>query len=536
MSDRSQTLIRAYAVLQGGGVKGAALAGAIAASQDRGIRFLGYGGASAGAIVAALFATGYTGDEIRGLLVNQAHPRNLLDEQKGTPSKLSILLGLYKELRRTFGPRFGLKTIARFWLKNRRAIAEVRGLNGVGLYSGKVFVATLEQLLQLSPVGEALAGRPITFGALKEQHAPKLKIVAANLSTGEATIFDADNTPEVEIVSAVRASMSFPFVFEPHIYKGHRLSDGGLASNLPVFLFKAEHARTGNPILGVDLSEPARDRQGNYDLLALLDDLASCALEASDRLFRDLITGVDVITVQFEKRISALNFDIVPSDIRAMYGWGENSANKFLNHYGRLRIALRSRDDKVRQLQALFGAPKIITPVLWAVRAGVEEKFFERKVKVSILLPLPIDGSTTWLKCYGIGYADGDREVEIESPSERRAIDECVNGNFPTIVDFESGEQLTGGGAEKQCAIYFPVASPDANVGDVDQSHVRAVLRIDTNTPLRATGWVVASESSQSTLADGPQKDYVPDLIHGDMANLGATWTAILYALGSFNQ
>ena len=46
--------MKRYAILAGGGVKGVALAGCLAASQEKGIRFEGYGGTSAGSIVALL--------------------------------------------------------------------------------------------------------------------------------------------------------------------------------------------------------------------------------------------------------------------------------------------------------------------------------------------------------------------------------------------------------------------------------------------------------------------------------------------------
>jgi predicted acylesterase/phospholipase RssA len=53
---------------------------------------------------------------------------------------------------------------------------------------------------------------------------------------------------DAPVVAAVRASASYPFVFEP--VKTHDkclLSDGGLASNLPAFLFAKEHRATGFP-------------------------------------------------------------------------------------------------------------------------------------------------------------------------------------------------------------------------------------------------------------------------------------------------
>jgi predicted acylesterase/phospholipase RssA len=63
--------MRAFAILDGGGVKGAALAGALKAAQDRGIEFAGYGGTSAGSIVALLACAGYTGAELQAKFVDE---------------------------------------------------------------------------------------------------------------------------------------------------------------------------------------------------------------------------------------------------------------------------------------------------------------------------------------------------------------------------------------------------------------------------------------------------------------------------------
>jgi NTE family protein len=63
--------MKAYAILDGGGVKGAALAGALSAAAENGIEFEGYGGTSAGAIVALLASVGFTPEEIRHIMLEE---------------------------------------------------------------------------------------------------------------------------------------------------------------------------------------------------------------------------------------------------------------------------------------------------------------------------------------------------------------------------------------------------------------------------------------------------------------------------------
>ena len=61
--------MKAYAIFDGGGVLGAALAGCFAAAQEQDIEFVGFGGTSAGSIVALLGSVGYLGPEMEEFLV-----------------------------------------------------------------------------------------------------------------------------------------------------------------------------------------------------------------------------------------------------------------------------------------------------------------------------------------------------------------------------------------------------------------------------------------------------------------------------------
>src|SRR5688572_22945627 len=89
--------VRAYAVLDGGGVKGAALAGCLRAASERGITFNGYGGTSAGSIIAMLAAIGFEPREIKQLVLDTAFAQTYLPDNG---ARLSLAL---RNLR-SFGP------------------------------------------------------------------------------------------------------------------------------------------------------------------------------------------------------------------------------------------------------------------------------------------------------------------------------------------------------------------------------------------------------------------------------------------------
>lgn len=184
-----------YGVFQGGGVKGIALVGALQVAESRGIAFAGVGGASAGAIVAALYAAGYSAAEMR-LILDGVQFDALLD-------------------RASLG---------------RLALAK-----NLGLYRGKLFQNWIHKHL-------------LNKGVRFFEDCPKqLRIVATNLTERTLAVLDAESQPKLEVSEAIRMSMSIPFVFEPVQLGRNLMVDGGVLSNFPLSLFN------GNETLGFRL-------------------------------------------------------------------------------------------------------------------------------------------------------------------------------------------------------------------------------------------------------------------------------------------
>ncbi|MBY6946558.1 patatin-like phospholipase family protein [Clostridium botulinum] len=67
------------AVFEGGGVKGVAFVGAIAKLEEEGYSIERCAGTSAGAIISALLAAGYTSSEVKEIMLNTDY-NNFLDK------------------------------------------------------------------------------------------------------------------------------------------------------------------------------------------------------------------------------------------------------------------------------------------------------------------------------------------------------------------------------------------------------------------------------------------------------------------------
>ena len=217
-------------VFKGGGAKGALYSGALRAIADRGISFSQVAGSSAGAITAAFVAAGATAEDLRRL---ERSGRRLLEMPSG-------VAGAHK-LRNHYGV-LSLDDL-------RQWIAE-----------------HLIELLERDTRGHVLAsdngpGGP-TFAELDNAGAIPLHMAAADLRWRSPVVFNAQLTPNLPVADAAAASSAIPFLFEaPFVVRAEGLhsppflSDGGVMSNLPLFIFTDSSYRA---VAGLD-SEAAPD-------------------------------------------------------------------------------------------------------------------------------------------------------------------------------------------------------------------------------------------------------------------------------------
>ena len=138
--------MKAFVIFAGGGVKGAALAGCLQETLDRKIDIQGYGGTSAGAIVALLACVGYTGDEINDLLATEIHPISLLANEGEQFRKAKQLAIRGNEI---LSQGIGLAAYFKagfFWFWNRKFISKI--MEDFGLDDGEVLESKILDLVK----------------------------------------------------------------------------------------------------------------------------------------------------------------------------------------------------------------------------------------------------------------------------------------------------------------------------------------------------------------------------------------------------
>ncbi len=260
-------------VLSGGGAKGLAHIGVLKVIDSLGIQVDYVAGTSMGAIVGALYASGYSGKQIDSVfklvdfdaIVNDKLPRKAktLYERENT-EKYAISLPVKK-----------------FKIKLPRALS--KGQNALSLLT-KLLIHVCDE--------EDFSKLPIPFFCM-----------AANLETGKQVLLETGNLPE-----SILASGSIPSLYEPIIINNQILIDGGALNNYPINELKAKGM---DVIIGVDVQnglvnnealESATDILMQTNNFHSVEDMKEKS-KATDIYIKPNITNYNVLSFSAGKKI-----------------------------------------------------------------------------------------------------------------------------------------------------------------------------------------------------------------------------------------
>jgi NTE family protein len=255
--------------LEGGGVKGIAIVGAVSVLAEAGYRFARVAGTSAGAIAATLIAA----------ITTAGKPMTSL---KGYLDSLSFM---------KFMPEGKLHLFLDHHLGHAGGALSDAGIlsHRMGLYPGDYLAEWLGPILQDELGVRTFADLKITLEedpgmSLPESRRYRLVVHTSDITRGELArlpwdynYYGHDRDAE-EVVSAVRASMSIPFFFEPVTFEARAADvdiplpggdsitthyepgtvtwvDGGMLRNFPIDAFaRVDGAPPRWPTIGIKLS------------------------------------------------------------------------------------------------------------------------------------------------------------------------------------------------------------------------------------------------------------------------------------------
>jgi NTE family protein len=284
---------RTALVLSGGGAKGIAHIGVLRAMDSVGIRPDLIVGTSMGAVVGALYASGYSGRVLDSLARVEPLAALFRTYQPQAPRSLGVLQPL---------------------------VVWEQGSRGFALQSASVLEADANALVNAA----MLRGNLLARGDFDSLPIP-FRAVATDLDRGDAVVLRSG-----DLAQAVRASAAVPLLFAPELRDGRYLTDGGLAANIPVAVARAEGA---DRVIVVDATEHPGGFAGGSAPLVVADRLVQFLFEQrvdslgpDDLLIRPAVDG-----------FPSLNFS--PGRLSALLQRGRAAADSVL---ARWRCARRS--------------------------------------------------------------------------------------------------------------------------------------------------------------------------------------------------
>jgi NTE family protein len=303
-------------VLEGGGVKGLGLLGAVLGLHDAGYRFARIAGTSAGAIVAALVASyQYAGRDLHELEDVMHSCEYVRFQDKSWVERVAGPVGEGVDLLVHEGMHTG--DYLREWL---------------GPVLEAVGVTTFAQLRLDDP-----------DSSLLDYQRYSLVVHTSDLSRGCLVRLPWDyseyghNADDQLIVDAVRASMSYPFFFRPVQFttgNGGRVTwvDGGMLSNFPITVFDRTDGKLSRwPTWGIKLSsQPVGQDKPVRTALGLAVRSLETMLGEWNRYHLDE-EGVNQRTILVDtKSVSTLDFGLTTDQQQLLFHNGQDAARKFL--------------------------------------------------------------------------------------------------------------------------------------------------------------------------------------------------------------
>lgn len=228
--------------LSGGGIRGTTHIGVLKALTENNIPIDIISGTSAGAIVAAMYACGYTPRQMQQI-VHTIKPSQLID------LKITVT-DLFKH-----GIKWFMSGMFRFW-----------SVLPTGMIKGDKIERFFSELWHDRTVRNTKIPLAITSVDINSADT----VFFTTPVPGSRNILNARYYHNTLLTDAVRASISIPGVFFPKKYRNMTLVDGAVKNNLPTDILRHMGA---NVVVAVDLGYAG---QPNYDIKTVGEILIQC--------------------------------------------------------------------------------------------------------------------------------------------------------------------------------------------------------------------------------------------------------------------
>lgn len=227
-------------------------------------------------------------------------------------------------------------------------IKETDTLPGWILHFGVDTGERLQKLVDACLHVKGLSAETFTFRECLERYHVSLKVMVTDLHTASLRVYSPVDTPDEPIAYVVRASMSFPYYFQPVIcpHTGHFLADGAVISNYPMFvLSREERARTLSILIRTTLaplsSSSAPDEELELDMTEWLPRPLNLALVEKTKQevehYRDHVHSIELLLGP----VNILDFGLNSATKQTMIQIGQDAVRTYYQTTHRAHITRR---------------------------------------------------------------------------------------------------------------------------------------------------------------------------------------------------
>ena len=173
-------------------------------------------------------------------------------------------------------------------------------LQSYGMDSGKNLIQFLTDILFLK-----FRVKDMTFIELAKTTGKNLVVCGANITKEISEYLCLDTHPEMSVITAVRISVSLPFIFTPVIYKDCYYLDGGIFEMLPVAYIE----KFTDPIkdtIALNTISKKRDKNIN-SLLDYIRTVINVIIDKANQSKTEMSEKIKMITIEFED-VDDMNF------------------------------------------------------------------------------------------------------------------------------------------------------------------------------------------------------------------------------------
>ncbi len=170
--------------------------------------------------------------------------------------------------------------------------------------------------------------KKITFKELYDKFKTKFIVTGTCLNDVTVHYFSVDTDPDMQVLKAIRISLSLPLIFKPYKYKDKLWIDGGCIDNYPIALFKNKLSDTIGILLDEDYEHIETNNFDNTE--KYLSQIIKCLGKGTYHSKYDLY---DKNTIHIKcKPDKSTNWNISNDYKKQLFEIGYNTAKNFINN------------------------------------------------------------------------------------------------------------------------------------------------------------------------------------------------------------